>query len=116
MSTSTETVASIIHFTKDPQGQLRAHVVAKRTYRLPEGRAPEVASEQRAIVRDTVFEDDENTPVVWEPDFVGCGRTGTDVVVQGSAISRDGPRRELDVSVSVELGKDKRGDPERIVR
>lgn len=116
MSKSTENVTSFIHVTKDPQLQLRLHVVAKRTYRLPNGRPPEVAPEQLAVVRETVFEGDENTPVVWEPDFVGCARTGTDVVVQGSAFSREGPRRDLEVSVSVELGKDKHGDPEKIVR
>jgi hypothetical protein len=83
---------------------------------LPEGRAPEVAPEQLAVVREPVFESDEDSPVVWDADFAGCGRTGTDVIVQGSAISRDGPRRELEVSVSVHLGTDKRGDAEKLVR
>lgn len=114
--TTSDIVTSFIHFTKNPQGQGFLHVVAKRTYHLADGRTPEVAPQQIAVVRDTVFESDEDSPVVWEPDFVGCGRTGTDVIVQGSAICRDGPRTEIEVSVSVEMGKDKRGDAEKYVR
>ncbi|WP_437296012.1 hypothetical protein [Sorangium sp. So ce426] len=47
-------VTSISHFTKDTQGRRYAHVLAKRTYRLPRTRAPEVAPEQLAIVSELV--------------------------------------------------------------
>ncbi|AUX41544.1 hypothetical protein SOCE26_029640 [Sorangium cellulosum] len=117
MSTSQGLDTSLIHFTKDTEGKLRAHVLAKRTYRLLDGRVPEVAPEQLAIVREPLYEDgNEDNPVAWEPDFYACPRTGTDVVVLGSAFCREGPRRELDVSVSVDLGGVKRSAPERVTR
>jgi hypothetical protein len=95
---------SLVHFTKDPAQQSYAHVVAKRTYRLRPGEAPEPAPEQRAIVTEPVYYDgDEANPPAWEPDFHACARGGTDVVVQGTAYCPDGPRRELDVSVAVQL-------------
>ncbi len=117
MTTDKDAVTSAIHFTKDVTGQLRAHVLAKRTYTLPQGRPAEVANQQLAIVREMLYEgEDEETPVAWEPDFFACAREGTDVIIQGHAICRDGPKRELEVSASIEMGKDKRGDTEKYIR
>jgi hypothetical protein len=95
---------SIVHFTKDPAQQRYVHVLAKRTYRLRPDEAPTPAPEQLAIVSEAVYYDgDEANPPEWEPDLYACPRGGTDVVVQGTAYCPGGPRRELDVSVAVQL-------------
>ena len=95
---------SIVHFTKDPSQQRYVHVLAKRTYRLRPGEALEPAPDQLAIVLEPVYyEGDEANPPEWEPDLYACPRGGTDVVVQGTAYCPGGPRRELDVSVAVQL-------------
>jgi hypothetical protein len=110
-------VTSTPHFTKDTAGRRYAHVLAKRTYRLPQTRAPEVAPEQLAVVRELLhYGGDEENPVEYEPDFFACPRGGTDVLVQGSAFSPRGPCRELTVSVAVQRAGATREEAEKAAR
>ncbi|WP_394845069.1 DUF2169 domain-containing protein [Pendulispora brunnea] len=116
---STAGSLSLIDAVDAPDGTAILHAFAKRTYTFAPGHRPVVAPLQVPLHIDPVYyeatgQGSETAPRT-DPDIFCHMKSGTDVVVQGTAYSTNGPVPCMDVGVSI-VGTNQPDGPARRIR
>ncbi|WP_394830336.1 DUF2169 domain-containing protein [Pendulispora rubella] len=109
-------VLSLIDFTEAPNGTALLHAFAKRTYTFAPGHRPVVAPLQVPLHMEPSYyeatgQGSDAAPLT-DPDVFCHQKAGTDVVVQGTAHSMNGPVPFMDVGVGI-MGT---SEPEKVAR